>query len=214
MKGARFRYLCLIALAALITGCNDVYSERPLFSAEDARGAAPLRTGIWLERDPACQFDDSKPVPRWPKCADWVLIRSGQLLGLEAKRRAWTAYDYVLAGGNPRVLQVAAPDEQGASRTPTYYYLGLDPTRLDPGGRIVEYRQWQAQCGPPPPPSPPGQRQRSLTLDPLPGLTPGPDAEHPDDCLAQGPAGVRAAVKASPAWTSARIWRWVRAAER
>jgi hypothetical protein len=209
------RRLTLYALAAILgacttlAGCNDIYSERPLFGEDDARGSPPLRTGLWLERDPQCRFDETRPWWKWPGCASWMVVRPGQMLARDAKPQTWTSIGYVLAGGEPRVLQVTdpEPDRSGA------YYLGLEPQRLDEAGRIVEYRAWSAKCGPPPPPQPDG-KARSLTLEPLPGLQPHPDEAHADDCRAQGEAAVRAAVKASPAWTSAETWRWVRDGER
>jgi hypothetical protein len=199
-----------VALAVLLSACNDVYSERPLFGPADARGEAPLRTGLWAQRDAGCQFDETRPARRWPKCVEWMVVREGQLLDLDARRRAWTAYDYVLASGQPRVLQVAL-EEPGAKLA--YFYLGLDPVRLDPQGRIVEYRQWAAECGPPPPPDPSGKTHRTLTLEPLPGLTPRPDEDHADDCRADGAAAVRGAAKASAGWATSTDWRWVRDGE-
>jgi hypothetical protein len=207
------RRSALLCVLLALVGCNDVYSERPLFGPEDAAGDAPLRSGIWLERDPGCQFDETRPVRRWPKCADWMLVRGAQLLALETRPRKWTVYDYVLAAGRPRVLQVAAPDAEAGGRKLAYYYLGLDPVRLDPQGRIVEYRQWAAECGPPPPPPREGEKRRSLTLEPLPGLTPAPDADHPDDCRADSAAAVRDAARASAAWAAPNDWRWVRDGE-
>jgi hypothetical protein len=207
------RRLTLLGLLLSLAGCNLVYSERPLFGPADAAGDAPLRTGIWLERDAGCQFDETRPVRRWPKCADWMLVRRAQLLALEAGPRTWTVYDYVLAAGRPRVLQVAVTDAEATDHRLAYYYLGLDPVRLDPQGRIVEYRQWAAECGPPPPPGAPGQPRRSLTDRPLPGLTPAPDADHPDDCRADSAAAVRDAAKATAAWAAPNDWRWVRDGE-
>lgn len=40
----------LIVLAALgLSACNLVYSEKPLFSAADVRGAPRLRPGVWVK---------------------------------------------------------------------------------------------------------------------------------------------------------------------
>jgi hypothetical protein len=212
MRSATIRLAACLALAALLAACNLVYSERPLFTADDAKGAAPLRTGVWLELDPKCQFDRTQPVTRWPKCAEWILVRPRQILGLETKPRAWTAYDYVLAAGEPRVLQVAVPKSDDADGQLPFVYLGLEARRLDPQGRIIEYRQWTAQCGAPPPQD--AKSSRGLTQSPLPGLKPAPDAGHPDDCLAASADAVRGAVSASTAWSNAETWQWVRGAER
>ena len=210
--------VALIALAALISGCNLVYSERPLFTAEDAKGGVPLRLGLWLKRDPGCQFDETRPVRRWPKCAEWQLVRPTDVLGLDAQARKWTQYGYVLAAGRPNILQVAVQDPQVDGGRSEFFYLGLDPVRIDPDGGVVEYRDWLVQCGPPPPTPPPEGKhpkltEPGLTQAPLPGLLPHLDAGHPDDCSAQTAAAVRNAAQASLAWTSTDIWRWVRSGE-
>ncbi len=201
--------LAIAATVALLAACNDVYTEKPLFGPEDAGSDPPLRTGVWLALDPKCQFDDSKPTIRWPKCADWTIVRPRQVLGYDSKDKTWTQYDYVLAAGLPRILQV---DLKGDPYP--FFYLAIEPVRLDDWGKLVQYRQWRIQCGQPPPPPAKGEQQRWLTLQPLPGMTPGPE-HHADDCLAKDAASLRAAAEASKAWDeSPRVWRWVRDAER
>ncbi len=205
----------VIALAVALVGCNLVYSERPLFSAADAKNGPGLRIGLWLKRDAGCQFDETRPVRRWPKCAEWQLVRPTDVLGLDAQGRKWTQYGYVLAAGQPRILQVAVQDPQVDGGRAEYFYLGLDPIRIDPNGDVVEYRDWLVQCGPPPPTPPPEGKHPKLvepqvTQAPLPGLVPHPDADHPDDCSAQTAVAVRNAAQASLAWSSTDNWRWVR----
>jgi hypothetical protein len=208
--------LALVAalIVTVLAACNDVYSERPLFTAADAKGAPALKTGLWVMLDPKCQFDESRATRWWPKCADWMLVRPGQILALDEKPKSWTVYDYVLAAGSQRVMQVAAPDPDAAGAKTAYFFLGVEPIRFDDDGGIAEYREWSTKCGPPPPPSPKGETQRSLTLEPLAGLQPAPDADHPDDCLAHDKGAVQNAARASQAWTSAETWRWVRGLER
>ena len=203
------RLAAVLGCVILLGACNDVFTNKPLFSAADAGADPPLHTGLWVVRDPDCQFDDSRPAARWPKCAEWTVVRDRQILGLDAKARTWTSYDYILAAGLPRIMQV---DLRGDPAP--FYYQAVEPIRLDPWGKIAEYRQWSIKCGPPPPPAPKGEKERYLTLQPLPGLTPAPDADHPDDCLAQDEAALRNAAKASAAWEATpKVWRWVRDAE-
>lgn len=204
------RRLAILGCVALLAACNDVFTNAPLFGPADAGSDPPLRTGVWLALDPECQFDNSRPTRDWPKCADWMLVRSRQVLSLDRKSRTWTSYDYVLAGGAPRILQV---DVRG-DPVP-FYYMALEAVRVDDWGKLVQYRQWRIQCGHPPPPPEKGEKQRWLTLQPLPGMVPAPDAEHPDDCLVNDAASLRNAAEASKAWDeNPRVWRWVRDAER
>ncbi len=198
--------LAAAALVAGLGGCNMVYSEQPLFTAADAAGAAPLKPGLWLSDDTKCRVRESQPVQTWPKCASWTVVRAGQLL--EFKPPAWTSTDFVLASGEPRVLQAPVTAESGAA----FMYAGLEPLRTDPEGRITAFRTWSVQCGPPPPepPAPPagqnGPEKRSVTTQPLPGLE-----IKGDNCIAREQGPVRAAAKASKAWeASPSSAHWVR----
>jgi hypothetical protein len=203
------RIWAILAGVVLLAACNDVFTNQPLFNAGSIGSDPPLRTGIWLARDPECQFDDSRPASRWPRCADWTLVRTRQVLSLDRKSRAWTSYDYVLAAGLPRIMQVDLKGDPAP-----FYYLAVEPIRMDDWGKLTEYRQWAIKCGPPPPSPAKGEKQRWLTFQPLPGLTPSPDPDHPDDCLARDETALRNAAKESRVWEEEpRIWRWVRDAE-
>jgi hypothetical protein len=126
--------------------------------------------------------------------------------------------DYVLSGGEQRVLQVAMPPRPDSPIQ--FAYLGVEPTRVDPDRQVTEYRQWAVKCGPPPPEPPPDKKkqkeisERTLTLEPLPGLEPAPDKDHADDCRAKDAVAVQGAAKASLAWSATETWRWIRAGER
>ncbi len=194
-----FAALTLLAAATALAGCaNQVYSEAKLFSDADSVGAKPLRAGLWLRPSPKCRFHEAKPVQRWPKCADWVLVRPGQLLFLkEAEGKApaeWNAMDITLIAGDPELAQSPQSDDSLTS----YYFSALRPVRSDEQGRIVELRYWSVLCGPP--------KDGKLTDHPLAGLE-----IKESNCIARDPGSVRTAAKASEAWenptTSAH---WVR----
>lgn len=140
------RALLLLAAAASLGGCNLVYSETPLFSAADARGAPQLRPGVWAEREEGCDFDSAKPVGEWPECAGGSVISPTQLTTTGEKPSS-TAY--VLTGGDPQVMQFAL--EMEPTKPLIYLYGGLRALKRDDRGRIVEAETWIAQCGPPPP---------------------------------------------------------------
>src|SRR4051794_8822579 len=68
--------LALAAAAVMLSGCNMVYSERPLFAPRDARGAPVLRTGLWVKPKLDCKYDASKPAAAIDECAEPLVITS------------------------------------------------------------------------------------------------------------------------------------------
>ncbi len=194
------RSLVWVALALTLAGCNQVYSAKPVFSTADEAGAPALRPGLWVMASAKCSFNEARPVQRWPDCADWVLIRQGQIVSLETKdgKPDWSAIDTVLAAGDPRVLQWHEPE----SADHHYAYAGLQPTATDVEGRITAIEAWPALCGPPPP----EDAKSKVTANPLPGLR-----IDGSDCYAEEAGPVRASAKASRAWAADRqAAHWVR----
>jgi hypothetical protein len=216
-----FRPSWLCALL-LLSGCNTVHSDKPLFGLEDVRGATPLKPGLWVLYESEeglsggqCRFDTQKPLRKWPECARWALVRENDLLYLvEGGRgeRKWLSSTYVLVGGQPRILQTTtsfwAVDESDKEQNE---YAGLAPTAHDAAGLISAYRAWDAQCGPPDHTQYPGNSgPHPSTLAPLPGLT---MEESGLSCVAMDQDAVRRSVVASEAWgPDYRDVRWVRGA--
>jgi hypothetical protein len=200
------RVAWIVACALALGGCNFVYSQKPMFTAADARGGAPLRPGIWMKPEGACEFDKTKPVKQWPECAGAIVVRSDRLLDPAKPDKI---IDYVMAAGDPRVFQTPVTDD---TKKTLYLYGGVHPTGHDDQGRITAFISWIAQCGPPPPkPKPDDQHPRYLTEHPLPGLKVD---EKSGMCEAVTPDPVRAAVKASQAWSEdIKPANWVRDGE-
>lgn len=226
MRRALFPVLALLAAAAL-AGCNQVYSEKPLFTSADEVGAPPLRPGVWTQPSAKCRFDERRPVQRWPKCGQWMLIRPGQILGFEEKegKAAWTALDLVVASGDPRIIQLPA-EEASPGR---FAFAGARPVRLDPEGRIIAIETWPVQCGPPrkPVPAAPPSAADAPAASAQPSSAGGQSkptaqshvSEHPlpglevdgDNCIAREASVVRTAAASSKAWSeSPTSYRWVR----
>jgi hypothetical protein len=202
----------LASLLALTTGaCAVVGSERPLFAAADGRGQSALRAGLWAMPDEDCTFDTAAKSREWNDCANATFVSSATF----SERPNDHGEDretlrYVLAGGDPRVLQIQAPEGE---KNPNYAYAGLRPLRADEAGRIVEARVWLAMCEPPVDPT--AAREDKPERSPLPaGLV--RDREGPG-CTAASAAAARGAVSRSEAWASDRdftlIARWVRDAD-
>jgi hypothetical protein len=212
----------LICIGLLLGGCNMVVTKTPLFSKADTAGEAQLRPGLWREtpQDP-CDFDETKPFAEWPGCANGFIVKDGQVGGYNTDadgKKTWTSSDLVVAGGEPRVIQVLLKDlgVKGLGELPfgpMYLYMAAHPTKTDDQGRIVAYTAWPILCGPPPPPDakgPDGKAMRMGTLKPLPGLTMDKDD---NNCTTSSQAVVEAAAKASAQWQQTNTTsedHWVR----
>ncbi len=202
---------CLVLFAcAGLGGCNLVLSEKPMFTAADAAGAPPMREGVWAAPEKDCEFDRAKPADEWPKCASASLIgaattraiKSKESDGVEVKTNiSQEAAPYILASGDPRVLQVAIEvDGKDGKKEVLFAYLALEPLAFDREGRIVRAQGWLIQCGPPPPkgarPRPGAKSEDAfVTRHPLPGLK----VEN-GNCTPRDKAAVRGAAKPSRAW--------------
>lgn len=210
-----------LCLSLALTACNRVVTTTPVFSVQDAASAPKLRDGLWMVEgetvassydrssgdDEVCVFDMRRPVTRWPDCAEWVLVRDGEILhpgGAKKAKPEWQSTPMVLAAGDPLILQAGMIDEEDPAET-EYGYFGITVTQADERGRVIAFDHWMTLCGPPPPQGK-GEATRYLTWDLLPGLT----AEG-DNCTTASKDAVRGATVASRAWSKGRSsLRWVR----
>lgn len=213
------RSLVLIGAMLLLGGCNMVMTTQPMFSKADEAGAPRLKPGVWTSGgDASCPLDEKTPMATWPKCADGVVIGDGAIMASQtvAGRSATSTIDFVMAAGNPRVLQL-----HGIEMTPgsgltlaNYFYGALRPTKTDAQGMITGYTGWIVSCGPPSPPATDGAGGKPLvgTNAPLPGMTMEPDGQN---CTAASPAAIRNAAAASEKWSSSTsASHWVRDGEK
>jgi hypothetical protein len=155
---------------------------------------------------------------------------------LSLNGRDWDSTAFILAAGEPRVIQVQLNSDTG----PVYTFLAARPDRFDQQKRIVEIATWPVQCGPPPPggpcslkpaaeaaesaapandvlgsrgPTPPREESETappkkscVTLDPLPGMNVADQ-----DCRATDAAAVRNAARLSEKWDPVHQgYRWIR----
>jgi hypothetical protein len=199
------RVMLIVACALALGGCNLVFSEKPLFTAADSRGAPRLRLGVWMKPDKDCVFDRSQPVKAWPGCAGGMLVRADQLQDPAAADKKMA---YLIAANNPPIFQVPFNED---AKKPGYMYGGMGIVRRDAQGRVIEFFTWIAQCGPPPPKPTNGDKPRYVTEHPVPGLKIDKESGM---CIAVEPGPVRASVKASEAWNEdTRQASWVRDGE-
>ena len=215
----------LVAAALALGGCNLVVSPTPVFSAADAGGAPPLRPGVWAAPQPNCDFKPADPLAAWPQCAGGAVITDTAFvaavdpssLGTSSQPPAPAAakpqmnVPYILAAGDPRVLQIDMElPLDPAAKTRFFYFVALRPTARDADGRIVAAEMWPIQCGPPPPPKPASSSgevdQGNVTDHPLPGMKVDKGM-----CTPADKAAVLNAAVASRAWADQTgALHWVR----
>lgn len=203
------RGLAAAGLVACLSACNMVVTTEPTFLAEDQATPA-LREGLWVSPKKDCKFDIKTPATTWPECAQWVVIKGTSMTGID-KDKAFGA-PFVLAAGEPRVLQVRIEDED-AAKGALYFYVGLRPLSFDKQGRITAYTGWLTQCGPPPPKDAkrPDGNPRYGSLQPTPGMVMDADLS---GCAPEDKAAVIRAAGLSEAYEEDSdkddISRWVR----
>jgi hypothetical protein len=195
-----------------------VLTTEPLFTAADAHGAPVLRPGVWNGApDPSCKFDETAPLANWPSCANGGIVGEAEIRGRPDMNGASAGTPYLLAAGDPRIMQLhgleLAPGS-GLSFT-SYFYAGLKPTRTDSQGRITAYEAWLVQCGPPPPKdqtTSAGGKIQTGTGQPLPGMVMDKSGAN---CTTASADALRAAATASRAWASGDLSaHWVRDGDR
>jgi hypothetical protein len=209
--------LTLVLCAALGLGaCNLVMSQTPMFTTADAVHAPGLRPGVWTSPDAKCDFKTSDPVDKWPSCANAGLIDAEAIRptpgSQAAAQQQIDKVPYVLAAGDPRVMQVEIKLVlvKDAPATTFFYYVALTPTAFDQDGRIVAAQLWPIQCGPPPP-QPKTTDQNTdpadmVTKRPLPGMKVDKGV-----CTPADKAAILGAARPSRAWAdSVGTLKWVK----
>jgi hypothetical protein len=193
------RLLLLALLLPLIGACNMAISETPTFALEDSAGLAP-RDGIWVSDDSDCRFDSSLPESQWPGCAIWVIVHSSgrELLLQDGKGEAQQAR-YVIAKGQPTIVQILWRDEAKEDGKSFYVFFGIEPGPRQNDGTFITASSWEVKCGVKDP--------SSSEIKPYPGIG--------QECRPESRNGIRSAAVASrPTAEMAVDWRWLRAEKR
>lgn len=212
------RWIALLLALPLLGACNLVVTADPTFTAADAAGAPALREGLWVSEEANCRFDSRKPVQKWPRCASWYLVRGGEFQtfgkGDKGEPPGWTSMPYVLAAGEPRIMQLdlTGSNAGDSEPQPLFVYLGLAPTAWDEAGRITAEQSWLVQCGPPPLDAKGKPDPLAVTDRPFPGLivNTGSDPKHGATCTPRDVQALRNAAVASRTLEPPTANRWVR----
>ena len=219
MFRTKLAVLAAAMLGALaLSGCNMVMSAAPMFTVEDMVGAPPLKPGLWASPDADCKFDAGKPAAEWPGCASGAVIEGDKAWAIGHPEKASA---YILAAGDPRVMQAIADLSDAGSQNvtvtakgPIYLYIAVKPTAKDADGKITRAEAWFIQCGPPPPKPKDGSPETNDpkaygTKQPLPGLV-----MDNGECSPKDKAAVRNAAGPSRAWAEQLMHMyWVRDGE-
>lgn len=177
----------LSSFAFALGGCNLVVTDTPFFMQDPS--APTLRNGLWRSVEADCRFDEHKPVERWPECAEWTVVRDGETLnfgtadGEQRGPRRWVTERYVVAPGDPLILQQSCA--AGGGTEPLYCYYGIRVRAADASGRVTQFDGWNVSCGP----LAEGDR---VTTAPWPGLS-----IKDDGCIPDSADAIRGAAKRS-----------------
>jgi hypothetical protein len=135
------RLFAVLALMPLLAACTVVGSERALFTEAD-RAAWPIKPGVWALIDPeekSCRKPTDVRYERWPKCAIPVVIRRDVLILPKGGGTTETVrLAYLLAAGDPMIVQFTAPDDR-APDEPAYAYAALRATKADGSAGLVAF---------------------------------------------------------------------------
>lgn len=210
------RLIPILFAALMLAACNQVYTRQPLFSEAHEVGDPEFRPGLWSVSgyNEDCKFDIRRPLRDWPDCAIGVEFRRGQMFFITGHDRA-LAQTLRFVDGDPILIQgkwhtdvlkdPRAPEPKDADN-PFYgwVYYAVTPGRTDGGGKMMEAKLVQAQCGPLPA-APAGKPAPKLTDRPYPGLV-----VVRDNCQAKDLDTVKQALRLSAGQGEPRTLKWVR----
>jgi len=187
--------LWLLPTCLALTACNMAISDHPMLAAEQ-RSTIKFKGGLWAAEDSDCQFNVKRPARRWPKCATWLVIENGKVVGGPEAKPGEVPVELVIAEGEPPILEFPLKDE-GERTAKGYAYLAIEPTGRDPGG-VTTINLWAVACGTE---KVPGSTRE---IDPYPGID--------KDCQPQSVGALRAAAIASrPNHQKVGRMKWIRA---
>ncbi|MFI4976912.1 MAG: hypothetical protein ACHP84_20450 [Caulobacterales bacterium] len=185
------RLALLLLAAVLLTGCNQVISQKPMFTAAD-QAALTLRPGLWRMDNPDCRVDERMPATLWPTCAVSLGVRGSEIVTIAGGKADpdLNHTPWILAAGDPMILQLGRREPPHSSGKPSepasYAYFGVTVAATDRQGRIIALRGWPVACGP---------RTTAAAPD-APPLYPGLHAiDH--DCTTDDVAALRNAASAT-----------------
>ena len=184
--------LCIVAAAGLLSACNMVISETPMFGDSDRATLAP-RDGIWLSEDGECRFDAARPEAEWPDCAMWVVVHeSGRELEVSDGKRQSQQLRTLFVSGSPAIIEALWIDDAKEPPGAFYGYYAFEPEAAAPETTFMRASLWPVECG----------VQSGSSIRPFPGIGP--------ECRPSSKDAIRAAAVSSRRAEQVKEWRWLR----
>ncbi len=154
----------LLILGALSAGCsNRVVADTPRYSQADRSSTFVRKDGLWLIDDVKCDIDALRPVAEWPVCAQWFIVRNGDVIvgRSVAAQDAEASGHEVTVDSSPLLQEIsdcpqssrAASEGEPSGKDPDirevrYCYNGLAIHAVDQNDRVARYALWPVICGP------------------------------------------------------------------
>lgn len=137
-----------ITFMLLLGGCDIANSDRPMFPEVDTVDAPRFENGVWaLSEQDDCSVDKTRPVSKWPECADWAFHQDGRWfvragnMGVEVRP---VADSVVVVGGEVAIVQIELlPDDPDEGVT--FWFWAFD--YLAANEPLREFALWQVLCG-------------------------------------------------------------------
>jgi hypothetical protein len=169
------RVLVVLLAGLLLSGCNLVTSDEPLFGPADFASGPSLKPGLWRWRD----CDRSPTDDAASDCEGGVLVGADGRLRIDDK----TQVDII--GGSPMIIQTV--QLEGGEGSVSYVWAQAEA--WDEQGLLTALRFAPVECGPPPPNGSGAKRGEWVTRHPTKGLT-----IRDNDCVARDADTVRRAA--------------------
>lgn len=186
--------LLFLPLLGLLSACNMVISDTPMFADGD-RGTAMPRDGLWLGDDADCRFDSDQPESSWPECAVWVVVRdSGRVLLFSGKGES-ERIGGLFTAGSPAIFQAEWIDKAKEPARPYFAYYAVEPADVGSDGRFTAASVWPVDCG--------IQEEPNFDIQPFPGIS--------LECRPSSTQAIRSAADASRRARRMEEWQWLRA---
>lgn len=192
----RLPHILLVLACVLASGCNAVMADHPLFPETQRSTALMLEDGLWFRVDSECDVDLFKPKETWPNCADWMIFSGSKAVRSSDAKADEETEDLLLVDGDPPLIQARV--RTNGSET-VYGFLGLEPIKRSPSGKLVLLDVWVVPCGTQEPGSGPSGK-----IEPYPGIS--------VECRTDSAEAVRAAAPKGRTSDKGLVrWQWVRA---
>ena len=191
----RVPHILLVLACVLVSGCNAVIADRPLFAEAQRSTTLMLEDGLWVRVDSECDVDLAKPKESWPNCADWMIFSGSKAIKSSDPKADEDTMDMMLVDGDPPLIQAQVRTNGSAT---VYGFLALEPIKRSPSGKLTLLDVWIVPCG-----TQEAGAGPSAKITPFPGIS--------EECRTNSTEAVRAAAPKGRKGAEDLVrWQWVR----